>query len=313
MQTTIPKRASSIHAYERPVYAFQNARAALFAILKALKLCESEQILLPSYIGWSKNEGSGVYDPIASLNLQPVFYRLTRDLAIDLIDLETKMRSSTARVLLVIHYFGFPDPQMPDVAKLAEKHDLTVIEDEAHALFSDWVGGICGRTGLASVMSLHKMLPADSGGLLILNKPGSKVWQDISETSHAQTMLAYNPINYDYFTIASVRLANAEYLLKALEHLRGRIEPLHPSIKQGVVPQTLPVLVHSVDRNELYQIMNNAGFGVVSLYHTLISIIDEKQFPESHWVAKRILNLPVHQEATLDALAAMIDLLDRVA
>ena len=57
--------------------------------------------------------------------------------------------------------------------------------------------------------------------------------------------------------------------------------------------------------------MNAAGFGVVGLYHTLVSELGEAEFPDSHWIARRVLNLPVHQDATPGSLEAMVSELAR--
>lgn len=55
--------------------------------------------------------------------------------------------------------------------------------------------------------------------------------------------------------------------------------------------------------------MNDAGFGAVSLYHTLIDQIRENEFPASHQISRRILNLPIHQDAQEEDLHEMVDCL----
>jgi hypothetical protein len=52
--------------------------------------------------------------------------------------------------------------------------------------------------------------------------------------------------------------------------------------------------------------MNAAGFGVVSLYHTLISQISPDCFPATARVSQHILNLPVHQDASEKARESMV-------
>jgi dTDP-4-amino-4,6-dideoxygalactose transaminase len=52
--------------------------------------------------------------------------------------------------------------------------------------------------------------------------------------------------------------------------------------------------------------MNAAGFGVVSLYHTMIEQIAPERYPHSHAISHCILNLPVHQDASPDDMKAMI-------
>lgn len=63
------------------------------------------------------------------------------------------------------------------------------------------------------------------------------------------------------------------------------------------------------NRDAVYHGMNRDGFGVVSLYHTLIEPIAPAAFPDAHRLARRILNLPVHQDILpehLDAMAAVL-------
>ena len=69
-------------------------------------------------------------------------------------------------------------------------------------------------------------------------------------------------------------------------------------IAAGEVPQSFPIVLHYGDRDRIYREMNAAGFGVVSLYHTLVPAIDPQLFPASAQLSRRILNLPVHQDAT---------------
>jgi dTDP-4-amino-4,6-dideoxygalactose transaminase len=85
-------------------------------------------------------------------------------------DLEAKIKLVKPKVLLLIHYFGFPDPNLSMVIKLAEANGILVIEDEAHSMLSDLVGGICGRLSDSAIFSFHKLLPVDQGGALVLNK-----------------------------------------------------------------------------------------------------------------------------------------------
>jgi len=52
--------------------------------------------------------------------------------------------------------------------------------------------------------------------------------------------------------------------------------------------------------------MNKAGYGVTSLYHTLIDEIGDSYTVE-HEISDRILNLPVHQDAEKRDLDQMLD------
>jgi dTDP-4-amino-4,6-dideoxygalactose transaminase len=153
------------------------------------------------------------------------------------------------------------------------------------------------------------MFPFEHGGSLIirntclakLNYNGA----DIDSTK-------YNPWKYDIFKIACVRRNN--YL--ALEELidSENIKPYFIPLKDREllndnIPQTFPIKIIKGDRNKIYEIMNEAGFGVVSLYHTLIEPLRNSQFQESIDLSERIMNLPIHQDVDSSSYPEMIRLL----
>lgn len=295
----------------RQTFHFANARSAQKAFIHALNLREDDEILLPAYIGWSSREGSGVFDPIVDTGAKYRFYRITRRLHVDLEDLRTQLTTGKPKLLILVHYFGFPDPYIDDIVDLARNSGVYILEDEAHALYSDWIGGACGRFGDAAIMSLHKVLPFQSGGLLILNQTARKFAQVI-DSSESRSMQERNPQDYDLFGIAATRRNNAMQLLGLLPPLSGRAYPLFSSIPNGVTPQTFPIIISKASRDSIYFAMNDAGYGVVSLYHTLIASIQASAYPDSHWLSKHILNLPVHQDIQPEQLSNMISRLSHL-
>jgi dTDP-4-amino-4,6-dideoxygalactose transaminase len=308
----IPKTAQMQARFRRSAFGFRSARDGFHALLLAYGVTVGDGVLLPSFIGWSAREGSGVYDPVTSIGADAVFYRMDENLLIDAEDVQRKIRERRPRVFVLIHYFGYPDPNAAVLAAYARKHGVLVLEDEAHAMLFDVVGGVCGRAGDAVAFSLHKILPFCNGGVLLLNQ---SICDDVRVQMEASRQLSdLLPFwEYDLHSIASVRRRNAEQLITALAVLADRVKPLFPSLPPGIVPQTLPVIVQRKNRDQLYFEMNAAGFGVVSLYHTLIDRVNAQEFPESHALASRIMNLPVHQDAEPEQLTAMIDKLRELA
>ena len=297
----ITKRAENSSNYARPVIPFQSARKAFGAILHALEISDGK-VLLPAYIGWSPREGSGVFDPIASLHLDYSFYALDERLRIDIDSLRTELQSGCIRVLVIIHYFGYVDPSYAEAVKIAREHDVFVLEDEAHAMLSDVVGGICGRLGDACIYSFHKILPVESGGAAIINDPESP----LAQTLVAGPDCALPLCDFDLHRIANKRRANSLVLDKLVRELAPGIEPLFGAPGCRESPQSYPVMIRDGSRDRLYHEMNSAGFGVVSLYHTLISQIPDERFPQTHQVSRAILNLPVHQDTSEEALESMV-------
>lgn len=95
------------------------------------------------------------------------FYPIRDDLTVDLPTLEREFTKQPGP-LLVIHYFGWPQPGLDRLAELAERHRQVLIEDCAHALFSRSGNQDLGRTGPMAIFSFYKSLGVfDGGGLRI--------------------------------------------------------------------------------------------------------------------------------------------------
>lgn len=86
------------------------------------------------------------------------------------------------------------------------------------------------------------------------------------------------------------------------------LKALHP-FSEKITPQTFPVIVRNYDRDALYFKLNEAGFGAVSLYHTMIDPIQKGDYEEAVWLSKHIINLPVHQDVTEVQIEEMADTL----
>lgn len=306
----VSKAATRTENQCRRMLYFRSARAAFLAYMQAVGISASSKILLPAYIGWSSREGSGVYDPIREIGATPIFYRVTGRLQIDVEDAKKRISDDRPDMMLLIHYFGVPDPNAAALAGYAKSAGVLVVEDEAHAMLSDVVGGLCGRWGHASLYSLHKLLPYPDGGALVINDTAGSV---ISEPILRKQQIAPIPFfDYNLHAIAHQRRQNAEVLAELLFSSDLPIEVLHSDGNECVIPQSLPVCLQGVNRDELYFQMNDAGFGVVSLYHTLIDAIRPDQYPESFRLSRNILNLPVHQDTDVDSLRTLFSKLSEL-
>jgi len=135
--------------------------AAIYQAGKSLRLPEGATVLVPSY-----NCGHEI-EPFLRLGLRVECYRVMADLQIDLADVERRMRKS-AGALLITHYFGFGQP-LEAIRALCDRHGVMLIEDCAHALFSDNAARNLGRVGDAAVYSMRKSLPLPHGGAVLFN------------------------------------------------------------------------------------------------------------------------------------------------
>lgn len=301
----IDKTATDPARHHRCTTTFATARAAFQAYLSDVEFGAGEVVLMPAYIGWSPREGSGVFDPITTLSLDVRFYAMTDRLHIDIDAYRAALARGKVRVVVLIHYFGYVDPSYRAAVELARAAGALILEDSAHAMLTDLIGGGCGRLGDASIYSLHKLLPTPSGGILVRN--------GMSDGQEKESGAPFRLWDHDLLRIGERRRRNGRALTELLAPLAPRIEPLWPHLQPTEIPQTYPVLVHGVSRFALYTAMNEAGYGVVSLYHTMIQQLGRAEHPVSHWLADHILNLPVHQDVEPDQLAPMVETLGRLA
>lgn len=294
----ITKQAVKKKSSKRAWFDFDRARDAFRQYLISLNLNETNRIILPNYIGYSEREGSGVLDPIVEAKVNYCFYELDESLHINMKSLEKNILEGDVSLIVIIHYFGYVDPNYKAVIALAHKNGVRVLEDQAHSLFTDLVGGLTGRECDASIYSLHKMFPVITGGALSF-----RCGDQQSELSNVAKLC----LDYDISQIARIRVRNAQFLANKLAGYSSLLSILRPILDEGVIPQTFPILIKSFDRNRLYQVLNDEGFGVVSLYHTMIKEISSHPHYKTNLVSARILNLPVHQDVTLELLDFFCD------
>lgn len=100
----------------------------------------------------------------------PVFADIRPDtLNIDETKLESLVTSRT-KAIVVVHYAGV-SCEMEAILEVAAKHDLKVIEDNAHGLFGTYRGKPLGTFGSLATQSFHetKNFTCGEGGALLIN------------------------------------------------------------------------------------------------------------------------------------------------
>ncbi|PLX63034.1 aminotransferase class I/II-fold pyridoxal phosphate-dependent enzyme [Sedimenticola selenatireducens] len=150
----------SILDSQRVVY-LTSGRMAIAQALMLNRICEGDEVLVPAY------HCSSMIAPVKHSGAKSVFYRILPDMIIDLEDIEQKLNDKT-RLLLVAHYFGFPQP-INALQKLCTDKGIVLLEDCAHALFSNYQGKPLGSFGDYAAGSLMKFFPVNDGGVLTAN------------------------------------------------------------------------------------------------------------------------------------------------
>jgi dTDP-4-amino-4,6-dideoxygalactose transaminase len=281
------------------------ARIGFRSILEKLGFGHEDTILLPAYIGITDREGSGVMDPVASVQSKVEFYPVDQRLAGDLDFIETRMKYGKLKAILVIHYFGIAQNDMATVRSLCDQYGTILIEDCAHSWCSSINGVSLGDFGEYSFGSIHKYLAAQDGGFVKWRK-GLSLCGKLAPLEEISLASLVDYASADYPAIAEARLKNYRYLADRLKNQAG-IEIMYPELESGIVPLNFPILVTGMPREKMYFDLIDRDFTLIALYYRLIPEIEKRCFPESHRLSQSILNLPVHQDATIEDLNALVD------
>ncbi len=164
----------------RSFFYFRGANAVYQAV-KYLHIGVNDHVLMPSF-------HCGVeVEAVLKAKTNVRFYKMKENLEVDLQDLEGRIGPDT-KAIFVIHYFGFPQ-KMEEVKKLCQKYKLWLIEDCAHALYSQDNGSkYLGEFGDVSIFSLQKSLPICDGGALLINQTKG-MWKERPSQPNLMTTL----------------------------------------------------------------------------------------------------------------------------
>jgi len=141
-----------------------NGTATLHSAVFAAGVGPGDEVILPSYTWWATAV------PILASNGVPVFADADPDLfTLDPADVERRITPQT-KAIIVTHVWGNP-AEMDGLMRLAEKHNLVVIEDASHAHGAELGGRRTGNLGHMGCFSLQGSKPmiAGEGGILTTN------------------------------------------------------------------------------------------------------------------------------------------------
>ena len=139
---------------------FNSCGSALFIALKTLGVEAGDGVLCNAF------SFTAVPSAIHHATATPVYVESTDGFVMDHEDLEKKITSDT-RYLMLTHMRG-KVADIDKVYELAEKHDLQVVEDCAHAIGIQWNGVQLGRRARVACFSSQsaKMINSGEGGFL---------------------------------------------------------------------------------------------------------------------------------------------------
>lgn len=137
-------------------------------------------------------------------------------------DIERRITPRT-KAIIVVHYGGYPC-RMPEILKIAKRHNLAVIEDAAHSHGASLEGRALGTWSDAGCFSFfsNKNLATGEGGMLVTDR------DDIAEKarilrSHGMTTLTWDRHQGHAYTYDVVALGN-NYRIDEIRSALGLVQ-----------------------------------------------------------------------------------------
>jgi perosamine synthetase len=140
----------------KSAYYFPLARRGIYHGLRVIGASPGDTILVPSF------HCSSVVDPVLLYGAHVKFFNIRRDASPDFGDLEAKI-DGKVRAVLVIHYFGFPQP-IHKLMDLCRAYRLSLIEDCAHILAGEVDGTVLGTVGESVFSAGGSFCPSSTAG-----------------------------------------------------------------------------------------------------------------------------------------------------
>ena len=277
------------------IWYFSAARTAFRHLLIQMEFDKQDVILLPSYIGITDREGSGVMDPIWDCGIKHDFFKIDDCLNADLSDLLPRIQAAGTKAVLLIHYFGFPQKDVFKIREFCISNNVHLIEDCAHSLYSKLQDTDLGSIGDFSFFSIHKSIPSDSGGFLRSNLTNFELRNPVEDSEQIELAALEVFTRVLSCEVAEKRITNYRYLTQLLVNCPD-LTLMFPELPDGVVPLNLPVLIGDGQREALYFYLLEQGLPTIALYYRLIDELQTDRFEVSNTISQSILNLPIHQD-----------------
>lgn len=295
---------------------FVNGHLALYCALKALQL-HGEIITTPFTFASTTNA-------IIQAGCTPVYCDVKSDYTIDENKIEALITEKTVAILGVHVYGNICD--VDKIQKIADKHDLKVIYDAAHAFGVEYKGKGIGAFGDVSMFSFHATKvfhTIEGGGVSYKNKELTKILSEQRNFGVEGEDLACFGTNAKMnefqaaMGICNLRHLNEELELrktvyerynKCLKDVSGlTLLKIRPEIKQNYA--YYPVLVdkekYGFSRDELCEKLAENGIYARKYFYPLVS--ENKEFvsdmtqntPKAKYYSRNIVCLPMYAHLDL--------------
>ncbi len=303
-----------------------NGTDALQISLMALGLKPGDEVITPSFTFIATTE------VIALLGLKPVFVDVDKDtFCIDATKIEAAITDKT-KAIVPVHLYG-QAAEMEEIIRIAHKHKLFVVEDNAQAIGSDFncvdgmqKTGTLGDIGCTSFFPSKNLGCYGDGGAIFTNddKLAGKMRMIVN---HGQSKRYYHDIVGVNSRLDSIQAAVLRIKLKELDNYidaRRKVADYYDNFFAKYEEVKTPVrgehskhvfhqytlTLEGVDRDALNAYL--ATKNIPSMIYYPVPAHKQEMFsafgsastdlPVTDWLCERVLSLPIHTEMEEDQL-----------
>jgi dTDP-4-amino-4,6-dideoxygalactose transaminase len=298
--------------------------SALILALQGLGVGPGDEVIT------APNSFAASASSIALLGATPRFVDVRRqDMNMDPALLERAVSART-KAIVPVHLAGLPADMEP-ILKVAERYRIPVVEDAAQAVGTTYHGKRTGALGQAGCFSLHplKNLHAiGDAGVIVTDDEHLYTWLLKARNHGLRTRdeVEFWSRNTRLDTLqAAVLIVMLEHLDEWIEERREIAAQFRTGLRDLVgVPEETPgsfhtyqtfVIVAEHHRNALLDHLQRRGVDAKVHYPVPIHMQpaarglahEPDDFPMAHWLADRIISLPIYAEMTSEQRAAVIE------
>lgn len=212
------------------VQLVSNGTVALHLALKALGVGSGDEVLVPSltYIA--------TVNSILYCGAKPVFVDVNEaDWNLNIVDLLSKLTPSS-KAILCVHLFGFPC-DMDKIMEVAEANGLSVIEDAAEALGSEYKNKKLGSIGDVGTFSFfgNKTITTGEGGAVYCKDPEhyALIGKLKSQGNSKTTKFWHDELGYNY-RLTNLQAAIGCAQMSRLDWILEQKDRVHQTYKNSM-------------------------------------------------------------------------------
>ena len=308
----------------RECVAVNSGTSALHVALLSLGIGPGDEVIVPSFTF------AATANSVALAGAEPIFVDIDpRTFNIDPTEIERAITPRT-KAIQVVHLYGLP-ANMIDIMKIAERHNLKVIEDAAQAHLASINSKPVGTFGDAAAFSFYptKNMTSGEGGMIVFaNSQNARVAKLLRnqgmEKRYQNEVIGFNLRMTDIHAAigrqqlrkinswTKKRQANAIYLSSKISKV---VTPAIPNGYSHVFHQYTIRVPHNRDAFSIK--LNDLGIGNGVYYptqvHKLPSFSRNIELPHTQAATEEVISLPIHPSLSKTDLSRIADAVNRIA